>query len=239
MQALSVSLLLSIQPTNPSIPPPTPTPKEILLSRTHSTLHFLIGIGLCLVTTYLLRPSHIVIAAIRRPDALVSQTLESLPRGPGSTLIIVSIDSGSDMDARTAISTLQTGITKLDVVIANAGVSRYFGPAAATPAEEMRAHFAINAVAPLLLFQATLPLLAAAGAMGHTPKFVTVSSGAGSIGSMGALKVENTAYGASKAALNFVTRKIHFENEDIIAFAVNPGWLTTEVSDEFAEMQSL
>ena len=44
------------------------------------------------------------------------------------------------------------------------------------------------------------------------------------------LKVENTAYGASKAALNFITRRIHAENPGLIAFVINPGWLQTDVS---------
>lgn len=111
-------------------------------------------------------------------------------------------------------------------MIANAGISNYFGKATVTPAAEMLSHFKINTVAPLLLFQATFPLLNNA----PNPKFITITSGAGSIGNMGNLPVENTAYGSSKAAANFVTRKIHFENPNLIAFPVQPGWLQTDVS---------
>jgi norsolorinic acid ketoreductase len=91
----------------------------------------------------------------------------------------------------------------------------------------MTEHFNINVVAPLLLFQATQPLLLKS--VNGPPKFVTISSGAGSISGVEALKVENTAYGSSKAALNFVTRRIHVENPGIVAFPLNPGWLRTDV----------
>lgn len=92
----------------------------------------------------------------------------------------------------------------------------------------MTDHFSVNTIGSLLLFQATAPLLRLAS----RPIFIAISSGAGSIGGMEALKdVQNTAYGASKAALNFVVRKIHFENPGLIAFSVNPGWLQTDVRD--------
>jgi norsolorinic acid ketoreductase len=152
--------------------------------------------------------------------------LHDLPHGKDSKVILVKIDSVSETDALAAVNILTSEheITKLDVVIANAGISNYFGKATITPVEQMLEHFKINSVAPLLLFQATAPLINAA----TNAKFVTISSGAGSIGGMEKLRIENTAYGTSKAALNFVTRKIHFENPNLIAFPINPGWLQTE-----------
>ena len=177
---------------------------------------------------YLSRPNHVVIAGLRDPTSPSSKALNDLPHGKSSKVILVKIDSAVETDALTAIHTLNSehSISKLDVVIANAGISSYFGKATVTPAEEMLSHFKINTVAPLLLFQATFPLLNAA----PMPKFVVITSGAGSISNMGSLPVENTAYGSSKAAANFVTRKIHFENPNLIAFPVQPGWLQTDVS---------
>lgn len=191
-------------------------------------LTLITGIGKGLLSVYLSRPNHIVVAGVRDPTSPSSKSLNDLPHGHNSKVIFVKIDSASETDALTAISSLQTDykIPKLDVVIANAGISRYFGKATVTPAEEMLSHFKINTVAPLLLFQATFPLLNNA----PSPKFITITSGAGSISNMGNLPVENTAYGSSKAAANFVTRKIHFENPNLIAFPVQPGWLQTDVS---------
>jgi norsolorinic acid ketoreductase len=155
--------------------------------------------------------------------------LHDLPHGEDSKEILLKIDSASETDVLAAVNILTSehGITKLDIVIANAGISNYFGKALITPVEQMLEHFKINSLAPLLLFQATAPLLNAA----INAKFVTVTSGAGSISGMDKLQVENTAYGASKAALNFITRKIHFENPNLIAFPINPGWLQTEAGN--------
>jgi norsolorinic acid ketoreductase len=53
--------------------------------------------------------------------------------------------------------------------------------------------------------------------------FVALSTGIGSIGGMGSLPVPAMAYGVSKCALNYIVRKIHFENEKLIAWVLSPG----------------
>ncbi|EEU36906.1 uncharacterized protein NECHADRAFT_8158, partial [Fusarium vanettenii 77-13-4] len=111
------------------------------------------------------------------------------------------------------------GTMKLDLVIANAGISNHFGNPAITPVHEMTHHCTINAFGPLLLFQATSSLLSASPA----PSLWPCRLARGSIVGMDTLQVENTAYGSSKAALNFITRRIHFENRWLISFSVNPG----------------
>jgi norsolorinic acid ketoreductase len=110
-------------------------------------------------------------------------------------------------------------ITKIDVVIANAGISNYYGPAADTPLAEVREHFEINTIGSLALFQVTWPLLQKA----TKPIFVVLTTGLASIGDMGELPVQVTAYGASKTAINYIVRKIHFENPNLIAFPISPG----------------
>lgn len=179
------------------------------------------GIGLGLTTSLLARSNVIVIATVRDLSSSSSKALSSLPTGPSSKLIVVEIDSASPTDAFDAASTLQTqhGISKLDVVIANAGISKYYGPATTTPLSEVRDHYEVNVLGPLALFQATWPLLEKSKA----PIFVAVSTGAASIGNMGDIPMAVTAYGASKVALNYVVRKIHFENEKLIAFPISPG----------------
>lgn len=186
------------------------------------------GIGKGLLSTYLSRANHTVVAAIRDPTAPSSKELHTLPRGKDSELILVKLDSAVETDASTAVHSLVSkhNIQKLDLVIANAGISAYFGKAAVTPAKEIIEHFNINTVAPLLLFQATFSLLKLA----ETPRFLVISSGAGSLGGVESLPVENTAYGTSKAGVNFVIRRIHYENPSLIAFSINPGWLQTDVS---------
>lgn len=88
----------------------------------------------------------------------------------------------------------------------------------------MKEHYQVNVIAPTLLFQAVLPLLEKSiGLDGKEPKFVTVSSAAGSIGAMEACPFPNAVYGPTKAALNYLTRKIHTEHTGITAFATEPG----------------
>jgi hypothetical protein len=105
-------------------------------------LTYIIGIGKGLLSAYLSRPNHIVIAGLRDPTSASSKSLHDLPHGTNSKLIIVKIDSASDTDALAAMAILKSdhNITKLDIVTANAGISNYFGKAAATPAQQMFEH---------------------------------------------------------------------------------------------------
>jgi norsolorinic acid ketoreductase len=168
-----------------------------------------------------MRPNTIVIAGVRDLESASSKAIKSLPTAHGSQAIVVHIDSLSDNSAKDAVKELksQHHITKLDVVIANAGISNFYGPAADTPLSEVRNHFEVNTVGVLAVFQATLPLLDAA----PMPKFISLSTGLASIGDMDSMPMPVTAYGASKAAVNFITRKIHFEHPNLIAFPISPG----------------
>ncbi|KAB8225712.1 hypothetical protein BDV33DRAFT_198123 [Aspergillus novoparasiticus] len=105
------------------------------------------------------RDNHIVIAAVREPKSASSQGLHDLLRGQGSKVIVLKIESVSETEALAAVDALKSphGITRLDIVIANAGIAKYIGKAERTPVKEMLDHFTINSVAPLLFFHATSP----------------------------------------------------------------------------------
>ncbi|OJD32599.1 aflatoxin biosynthesis ketoreductase nor-1 [Diplodia corticola] len=196
------------------------------------------GIGLHLFRTYLARPRHTVIGAVRDPSAPASQSLLSVPTGANSQAIIVKIDSASLTDAAAAIHTLQTthAITHLDLVIANAGIQTALPWVRDVTPADLSSHYAINVIGPVVLFQATLPLLeAAATAGGPPPKFVTVGSAGGSIGLMGHLPFPNAAYGPAKAALHYLTRKVHVEHPRLVAFPVDPGWTKSDMGNEAAK----
>lgn len=67
-----------------------------------------------------------------------------------------------------------------------------------------------------------LPLLKKA----TQPKFVIIGSSLGCTGSMEASAAYPFfAYGASKAVAHYMARKIYFENEGLVAFAVSPGYV--------------
>jgi norsolorinic acid ketoreductase len=76
----------------------------------------------------------------------------------------------------------------------------------------------INATGPVLLFQSFAELLLASHAAGGQPKFVAVSSLAARI--VDPVPIEATAYGASKAALNYIMAKMNLEMPDIVAFPI-------------------
>jgi len=181
------------------------------------------GSGLGPVAAYLSRPDNTVIAAVRDPIG-GAKTLKYLPRGDSSLLIIVKIQNASESDAQEAVNLLESkhNITSIDAVIANAGISspNAFGPLASASVKDVKEHANVNAIGSLVLFQSVLPLLQKSMRPG---KFVTVSSPVGSIGGMDKYPYPVTPYGASKVMLNYFTRKIHFEHEDLIVFAVDPG----------------
>lgn len=178
--------------------------------------------GKGLVATYLRRPDNTVIAAVRDPDHPSSKALHHLDKAASSRLIVVKIDSTSETDPQNAITSLKSShnISAIDVVIANAGISAIFPTVAQVQPKDMIEHFHVNVIGPALLFQAVLPL------MKHstmTPKFVTLSTSAATITDMEQRDFPNSAYGTSKAALNYITKKIHLENSHIIAFPIDPG----------------
>lgn len=169
----------------------------------------------------LLRSDVIVVAAVRDPSSS-SGTLHKLGVGERSKLIVVKIDSIIETDADSAVRLLKTdhNISKLDVVIANSGIAKHIGSVLETPIAEVRDHFEVNTIGPLALFQATWPLLSNA----LCPKFVVITSHAGSIGDMEHEPFEMLAYGVSKTAINFVARRIHLSYPSLVAFPLHPGY---------------
>jgi hypothetical protein len=55
--------------------------------------------------------------------------------------------------------------------------------------------------------------------------FVGISSIGASIGGMEKVRVPSSAYGPSKVVLNYIMWKVHFENEDVCVFVIEPGWV--------------
>ncbi|KAK8006594.1 NAD(P)-binding protein [Apiospora marii] len=179
--------------------------------------------------TVLITGSNRVVAAVRQTDDATTQLLSELPRGSGSKLIIVKIDSLSDLDAQNAVELLQTkhGIQKLDIVVANAGYGTVYGDLSQVQAGELRDLFDVNAVGPLRLFQAVRPLLEA----GNRSRFVLIGTPIASISAMEKAPFPMIAYGASKAAAHYLTRKMHCESPRLTAFVVDPGFMQTDTGN--------
>ena len=196
--------------------------KNTTRSQSHTPLNPCLGIGRSLVTSYLSQRGNTVIATVRDPTGPSSRSLAEIPKASGSTLIVVKIESTSHQDAKKAVQTLDSKyqISTIDVVIANAATeNQIYGPLSAVDPAQVEAHISVNTIGPLLLFQAVLPLLQRS----PEPKFVLLGSPLGSIGGMENRPLPMGAYGVSKAAAHYLVRKIHFENEWLVAFAVDPG----------------
>ncbi|KAK5202742.1 hypothetical protein LTR41_011517 [Exophiala xenobiotica] len=139
-----------------------------------------------------------------------------------SKLVVLKVDSQDEIDPKRAVAELTTmhNVHSLDVVIANAGISRLWPSIEEARPSDMAEHYAVNVIALVLLFHAALPLLKASK---QKPKFVTLGSTAGTLGDMEKWHTPNAVYGPSKAVLNWITKKIHLEHSDIIAFPIDPG----------------
>lgn len=185
------------------------------------------GIGLGLAAHYLSVPNTTVIATARNIDSAFE--LLQLNHHASSRLVPLQLDNLDPSSITSAIAkiTSKFNITAIDVVIANAGIGSYWGPALTTPLDEFARHFAVNATGTLALFQAVYPLLEKSTS--KEKKFIPIGTPVGSMTEMENYPLGSTAYGASKAALHFLTRKIHFENEGLCVFPLAPGWVQTDM----------
>jgi norsolorinic acid ketoreductase len=135
------------------------------------------GIGKGFVESYLARPDHVVIAAVRTPST--AEQLAQIPVAKGSRLVVVKIDATIESDANDAVEELSTkhAIDHLDVVIANAGVCTIWPTVAALKINDMLASLKPNVFGLVWLYQATRHFLNKAA----NPKWVTIGSTGGSI----------------------------------------------------------
>lgn len=198
------------------------------------------GIGRGIVAILLQRPATTVLALVRDPTAETSATLPSLPAAPGSSLHLLPLDAavgkdGDDDDHNGGVGRLPAlaaavGVSRVDVVIANAGGSSGYKAVLDTEPRDAVHDFAVNAVGPLRLFRAAWPLLSvggfgAGGAAAGGTKFVYMTSSVGSIAGQREESFPSTAYGMSKAAANWLLVKIgvEFGPRGLSVMALHPG----------------
>ncbi|OJI97025.1 hypothetical protein ASPVEDRAFT_121411 [Aspergillus versicolor CBS 583.65] len=189
------------------------------------------GIGLGLVKRLLSRPSTTVIATVRNNETASNLTADAknIPMKPGNQLYIIPLDFSAAIPPETirdAFTATVPSLDHIDVLICNAGFSTPMSLTTETSAEALRACFEVNTIAPLMLFQALWPLLQKSP---RASKFISISSSVGSIG--GQEPVPGGAYGPSKASINWLTRSLHIQNEGLIAVALHPGWVQTNMGD--------
>ncbi|KZT54365.1 NAD(P)-binding protein [Calocera cornea HHB12733] len=182
------------------------------------------GIGLALVTQLAARENTIVFAGARNPSSAKDlQVLESKYSGK---VHLIKLTSPHEADNKAAVAQVKKIAGRLDVVIANAGLSNSFVPSDQVTLDSMREHFEVNVLGPLVLFQATWPLLKA----GSSPKFVVISSALGSIEVGTTFPIPVLPYGTTKAAVDWLAAKLWFEYPSLISFPLHPGAVATDMA---------
>lgn len=192
-----------------------------------------LGIGLGIVQALFARPQTTVIGVVRDPvrASNLEDECSKGPRGEGSNLHTLAVDV-SNVPERDGLkelikSKLSSSIDHIDVFISSIGQTGLMKSALETTAQEMREHYEANTISPLMLFQAFWPLMqqTSTDSEASSPKKVFFLSS--SVGCIGELMepMPGGAYGPSKAALNWIVRKLHFELRDqgIVSVAVHPG----------------
>ena len=171
-----------------------------------------------------------VIVGARRPDA-GQKAVAELAGGfdkltAGGQAQFLEIDIADPSSITRAAQRLAALVDHLDVLVNNAGILED-GTATApdVDAAVVRRTFETNALGPLLVTQAMLPLLLKAP---DGARIVNVSSGAGALGEMASWA---PAYSISKTALNAVTRQFAaaLRPRRIVVNSVCPGWVRTDL----------
>ncbi|KAI2624797.1 NAD(P)-binding protein [Xylaria nigripes] len=192
------------------------------------------GLGLGLVKALLTRPATTVIATVRSEQALavLNDEISDATQGDGSILRSVLLDFSTAVGSEQVRQIItDVGVSKVDVLINNAGDVQPMVPALRTTAEDLRAAFETNTIAPLLVFQGLWPLMQKSS----SPKLFMMSSSVGSISEMEPMP--GGAYGPSRCAQNWITKAIHQEKKDsdLIAVALHPGWVQTRAGQFVAD----
>ncbi|WWD09495.1 hypothetical protein V865_007619 [Kwoniella europaea PYCC6329] len=185
------------------------------------------GIGLGLAKAYAQQSNNTVILGLRNVDSM-----PDIDVGQGVKLVKVKIDSGDIESAKKAMEELKSqGISKIDLVIANAAIGDCFGALKEVDLGSFEEHWRINVLAPLALYQACVPL------MPEGSKFVWMSSGASIIDRVP--DKLDAGYGITKSSMNYLGRYAHFEEPSIISFSLSPGWVQTDMGDRGARWSGM
>jgi NAD(P)-dependent dehydrogenase (short-subunit alcohol dehydrogenase family) len=180
------------------------------------------GLGRALARALAERGWDLVLDA-RGADEL-ADTAASLSRLGGGGAVVAAAGDVSDLAHRVALVTAAEHLGRLDLLVNNAstlGASPL--PRLDTiPLDVVRTTFEVNAVAPLALIQATLPLLRASGG-----RIIDVTSDA-------AVEGYETwgGYGASKAALEQLTNVLAAEEPSLRIYRVDPGDMRTQMHQD-------
>lgn len=134
---------------------------------------------------------------------------------------VYKLDNASTADAialRGALLAPGSGISKIDILIANAGIGEPFDSVLEALIEALENFYQVNTLGPVRLYQQLWKDLLERS---EEPKIALISSVLGSV-----MHLDSTpcrGYEASKTAANYFFREIHLENEKIICLIFASG----------------
>lgn len=187
------------------------------------------GIGLEICRQLAKAGHHVILSArsAERGEAAVKALAAD-----GLKVDFLLLDTSNEDSILRAARELKQRIKALNVLINNAAIlDKWLGTILDSKAADLRDTFITNALGPVLLTQALLPLLEA----GKPARVINVSSQLGSVSKMGD---GWPGYGISKAALNAATRKLAqaLQPRGISVNAASPGWVKTEMGGDEAPL---
>ena len=176
------------------------------------------GLGLALASSLAARRWDLVVDA-RGGDALAEATAGFT----GDGRVVAIAGDVADPGHRAALVDAARTLGGLDALVNNAST---LGPSplprlAELPLDALDAVLRVNVAAPLALIQSALPLLGAGG------RIVNVTSDAGVEGYEGW-----GGYGASKAALEQMSRVLAAEHPELRVYWVDPGDMNTQMHQD-------
>jgi NAD(P)-dependent dehydrogenase (short-subunit alcohol dehydrogenase family) len=180
------------------------------------------GIGAATATLLAEQGAAVAVAA-RTEDEVVSVAAEIRARG-GSAIPLV-VDVADENSVASGFATARAELGHVTILVNNAGTPGVPLPVAAMEVAEWRRVFEINVTGAFLCAREALPQMTAE----NWGRIVNVSSAASRHPLAGM-----AAYGASKAALDQLTRVLALEGEpyNIVTTGVYPGVVDTRMQEE-------
>ncbi|XP_048172234.1 C-factor-like [Corvus hawaiiensis] len=207
------------------------------------------GIGLELVKQLLSspRPPAWIFATCRDPERTRAQELRDLA-SKHPNLVLVKLDVANPSAIRDAAKVVEGKLNGmgLNLLINNAGIYTPTATLETANAEDMLSTYKTNAVGPMLMAQAFLPLLKKAaqdskekGLSCSKAAIINISTILGSI-----KKTPDSffkpviSYRCSKAALNMLTmcQALTYKESGILCVALHPGWVKTDMGSQEADL---
>ena len=187
------------------------------------------GLGLEFVRQ-LLGAGHRVAALAREPERAAE--LLAVVSDSGELGHVVRCDVADDDSVCAALAAVAEHFEGVDVLLNNAGVAGERVAFAELDWADALRTFEVNALGPLRVTRACLPLLA----RGESPRAVHVTSKMGSI-------ADNSSGGAwgyrmSKTALNMACANLALElGNELLTAVIHPGWVRTDMGGASAPLE--